>query len=132
MVIVIPKRQGETDMKICWCTVTVSDMDESIRFYEDIVGLKLERRFPAGPGGEIAFMGGGETKLELIGGAKPIIGDDISLGFEVDSLAEKMAFVAEKGVRIHSGPFEPNPHLRFFFVKDPSGLKIQFVENRQI
>ncbi len=117
-------------MKICWCTVTVSDLDESIKFYEDIVGLKLERRVPTGADGEIAFMGGGETKLELLSGAKPVIGEDISLGFEVDSLAEKMAFVADKGIKIHSGPFEPNPHVRFFFVKDPGGLKIQFIENR--
>lgn len=119
-------------MNICWCTVTVSDLDESLKFYQDIVGLRLERRFSAGTGAEIAFLGGGETKLELMcNGAKPAIGEDISLGFEVDSLAEKMAFIAEKGIKIHSGPFEPNPHVRFFFVQDPDGLKVQFLENRQ-
>lgn len=118
-------------MNICWCTVTVNNLDESIKFYEDIVGLTLERRFPAEAEGEIAFMGGGETKLELMcSGTKPVIGEDISLGFEVDSLAEKMTLVAQKGVKIHSGPFEPNPHIRFFYVQDPDGLKIQFVEKR--
>jgi lactoylglutathione lyase len=81
---------------------------------------------------EIAFMGEGETKVELIynGKSKDIsIGEDISLGFEVDSAEEMMTAVKEKGVEIHSGPFQPNPHVKFFFVLDPNGLKIQFVEN---
>lgn len=118
-------------MNICWCTIAVSDLDRSLDFYQDIVGLKLERRFPAGPGAEIAFLGGGETKLELTcHGENPVIGEDISIGFEVESLAEKMALVVQKGIKVHSGPFEPNAHVRFFFVQDPDGLKIQFVENR--
>jgi lactoylglutathione lyase len=118
-------------MNICWCTITVSDIDASLKFYQDIAGLKLERRFPAGPGTEIAFLGGGETKLELIcSGAKPSFGEDISIGFEVESLAEHMTFVVQSGIKILSGPFEPNEHVRYFFVRDPDGLKVQFVENR--
>ncbi|HBE76529.1 MAG TPA: glyoxalase, partial [Firmicutes bacterium] len=27
------------------------------------------------------------------------------------------------------GPFQPNPHIKFFFVKDPDGFSVQFVEN---
>ena len=41
-----------------------------------------------------------------------------------------MTSMKEKGIPIHSGPFQPNPHARFFFVLDPNGLKIQFVENK--
>jgi len=37
--------------------------------------------------------------------------------------------VKEKGIDIHSGPFQPNPHIKYFFVMDPNGLKIQFVGN---
>jgi lactoylglutathione lyase len=40
-----------------------------------------------------------------------------------------MAFMKENGIAIHSGPFQPNPGIRFFYVLDPNGLKIQFVEN---
>lgn len=40
-----------------------------------------------------------------------------------------LAFVKEKGIDIHSGPFQPNSHIKFFYVMDPNGLKIQFVEN---
>ncbi|MHC1719546.1 MAG: VOC family protein [Clostridiaceae bacterium] len=119
-------------MKFCWCTLTVKNMEESINFYQNIVGLKLDKRYPAGPGMEIAFLGDGETKVELIfnPAVKEVnIGNDISLGFEVDSVENMLNFIKEKGIEIHSGPFQPSPHVKFFFIKDPNGLKIQFVEN---
>ncbi len=121
-------------MKFCWVTLTVNNMEESLKFYQEIAGLTVDRRFNAGPGIEIAFLGDGETKVELICNKaveKVIIGQDISLGFEVKSVDEMMAFVREKGLAIHSGPIQPNPHTRFFFILDPNGLKIQFVESIQ-
>lgn len=118
-------------MKICWVTIIVKNMEESLRFYYEIVGLNIDKRFEAGPGTEIVFLGDGETKVELICSedTKDIsIGQNISLGFEVDSVDDMMAFVKEKGIAIHSGPFQPNPNLKFFYVLDPNGVKIQFVE----
>ncbi|AWI04577.1 VOC family protein [Clostridium drakei] len=119
-------------MKFCWSTLTVKDLEESLKFYEDIVGLKVQQRFKGGPGMEIAFLGEGETKIELIynSNVKEVnYGADISLGFEVNSVDQIMELVKSKGIAVHSGPFQPNPHVKFFFVLDPNGLKIQFVEN---
>ena len=110
----------------------VRDMEESLRFYQTIVGLQLERRQKAGPGVELAFLGDGETQVELIcNEAKKeiIVGQDISWGFETASVELLMALMKENGIAIHSGPFQPNPGIRFFYVQDPNGLKIQFVEN---
>ena len=110
----------------------VKNLDESLKFYKEIVELNVSRRFNAGPGVEIAFLGDGETKVELIcnEALKEVsFGNDISLGFEVDSVDVMMASVKEKGIDIHSGPFQPNPHIKYFYVLDPNGLKIQFVEN---
>ncbi|NLL19621.1 MAG: VOC family protein [Clostridia bacterium] len=118
-------------MSFCWATITVKNLEESLSFYQDIVGLTVDRRFQAGPGMEIVFLGNGETKVELIGNkeVKEVnIGPHISLGFKVDSLDDKMEFVEEKGIPIQSGPFQPNPNTRFFFIQDPNGLTIQFVE----
>lgn len=60
---------------------------------------------------------------------KPNIGSDISLGFAVKSIDEKIAFLEGKGIKLHSGPFAPNPQTKYFFIIDPNGLKIQFVQN---
>ena len=63
-------------------------LEESLKFYQEVVGLELDKRFQAGPGVEIAFLGKGETKIELIcreGSGKVNIGRYFC-GFEVDSV----------------------------------------------
>ena len=110
----------------------VNNMEESLKFYQEIIGLSVDRRFKAGPGVEIAFLGDGETKLELICNEiiKEVnIGKDISLGFEVKSVDEMMAYLNEKCIDILSGPYQPNPHTKFIYLLDPNGLKVQLVEN---
>ncbi|HQA60228.1 MAG TPA: VOC family protein [Tepidanaerobacteraceae bacterium] len=118
--------------KFLWATITVKDMEESLKFYQEIVGLTLDRRYQARPGVEIAFLGSGETKVELIkdDSIEDVnIGEHISLGFEVDSVDGMMKFLGAKGIPIHSGPFQPNPSIKFFYIKDPNGLNIQFFEH---
>ncbi len=122
-------------MSYLWTTIKVKNLEESIDFYQEIVGLKLQRRFEAGPEREIAFLAAaaGETEVELIAdqGKDSIdVGGDISLGFEIDSVAEKLKFLKDKGIEIESGPVAPNPEIEFFYVLDPNGVKIQFVENK--
>lgn len=119
-------------MKFCWVTLYVKNMKESVKFYEQVVGLEVQRTFKAGPGMELTFLGSGGTEVELIEdeAAEEInMGNSISLGFEVDNVEDKIAFIKERGLEIHSGPFSPNPSVKFFFALDPNGLKIQFVEN---
>lgn len=120
-------------MKFSWCTITVNDLDESVKFYQDIVGLSVDKRYKAGPGTEIAFLGEGETKVELIyheNAGKSDIGKDISIGFEVESVSKKIEELKSQGIEIAAGPISPSPHIEFFFVLDPNGLKIQFIENK--
>lgn len=118
-------------MKFCWSTISVKNLEESVKFYEEIVGLNVVNRFPAGPDSEIAFLGDGETKIELIWNKNKTdinIGQDISWGFTVDSVDEKINFLKEKGIDILEGPFQPTPQSKFFFILDPNGLRIQFYE----
>lgn len=121
-------------MKFIWSTLHVNDLEESVRFYQEIVGLEVDHRFHAGPGKEIVFLGRGETKVELIreeGRAKTSVGPDICWGFEVESVDAMLETLKEKGVPVHSGPFQPNPFRKFFYILDPNGMRIQFVENLQ-
>ena len=118
--------------KFLWATITVKDLEESLKFYQEIVGLTLDRRYEARPGVEIAFLGMGETKVELIKDESiedVNIGEHISLGFEVDSVDDMMKILEDKDIPIHSGPFQPNPSIKFFYIKDPNGLNIQFFEH---
>ncbi len=118
-------------MSFMHTTLYVKDMAESLKFYEEIVGLPVSRKNDMGPDRQIIFLGDGETKVELIYDAARTdvdLGKDISIGFSVSSMDEKLAFIKEKGVAVHSGPFSPNPHVKFFFVLDPNGLSVQFLE----
>jgi len=120
-------------MKFCWSTLNVKNMEESLRFYQDILGLSITGRFVTERGVEIVFLGEGETKIELIchhGDNEVNVGKDISWGFEVKSLTETLAGFQKKGIPVEEGPFQPHPHIRFFFIKDPNGLRIQLVENQ--
>lgn len=118
-------------MEFCWSTLYVKDMNESIKFYEEIIGLPVIKRFEAGGGIEIAFLGEGETKIELIcDESKRSINldPDISWGFRVESLEQTMKFLVDRGINIIAGPIEPNPNIRFIYILDPNGMKIQLVE----
>lgn len=119
-------------MKFCWTTLTIADMEASLAFYTQVVGLSVDRRMKPSPDMELVFLGEGETKLELIWNAKApaaTMGEAISVGFEVESLDAMTEKLKARGIPVHSGPFEPNPRVRFLFVLDPNGLKVQFLEN---
>ncbi len=120
-------------MILAHVTIMVKDMEESLNFYQDIVGLPISLRFPTGPNSEIVFLGEGESKVELIKTGeetKPNIGGDISIGFPVENLDETMDFMKSKGIEIESGPIQASPTTRFFFVLDPNGLRVQFIEEK--
>ncbi len=118
-------------MKYCWTTLQVRNIEESIEFYQKVIGLGLKRRFKLENGGEFAFLGDGETQIELIASKHKefIVGNAITLGFSVDSLDETLIFVKENGIEIESGPMQPNDHIRFFYILDPNGIHIQFSQS---
>jgi len=109
-------------------------MSESIQFYKEIVGLPVMNQIPAGPDTQITFLGAGDTQVELIyhtGRQDVTFGRDISIGFEVPSIDELMVLLNEKGIDIKAGPLQPNPFMKFLFIEDPNGVRIQFVERRK-
>ena len=120
-------------MNFCWTTIAVTDMEKSIKFYQNIIGLKLTRRIQPNVDMDIAFLGENQTQIELVFNKNKSaveFGSDISLGFVLESVDSYISLLKSKNIEIHSGPFQPSPHIRFFYIQDPDGLKIQFVENR--
>jgi lactoylglutathione lyase len=119
-------------MDFCWVTINVKNMQESLRFYRDILGLRVNRTLHPNPETEINFLGDGDTQVELIYNAKNSdigFGKDISLGFLVPSIEHITERLERGNIPIHSGPFQPNPSIKFIYVLEPNGLKVQFVEN---
>lgn len=116
-------------MKMLWTTLHVKDMDKSLEFYEKILELPVNTIYSPVEGMKIAFLGEGETQLELICTGEDVsFGKDVSIGFEVNSVEAQIEYFGHKGIEIHEGPFSPNPSIEFFYVLDPDGFKVQFVE----
>jgi lactoylglutathione lyase len=123
-------------MKFLWTTITVKNLDESIAFYSDLVGLRMLKRFPAGPGMEIVFMGNGtdnETLVEFLADSNTSTvnhSECITLGFAVDSVEAMLETVQRHNIPVHTEPVETPSGSRFFCIKDPNGLNIQFFQQK--
>jgi len=118
-------------MKVCWVMIIIKNMNESIYFYHEILGLPVIKRFGGVNSPEIAFLGDRETQIELVCNNEKqnsSIGADISIGFEVSSVDDLITELKQKKISIHDGPYQPSQKLKFFYVLDPDGVSIQFVE----
>ena len=117
-------------MKFLWTTISVTDYEKSLDFWTRVVGLSVHRTMTP-PGMKIAFLGQGETQVELIEDSQKdqvTVTKDVGLGFEVEDLDRAAQRFRGLGCEVR-GPFQPNPAIRFFYVSDPDGWQVQFVQN---
>ncbi|MNN74202.1 hypothetical protein D3C81_1903730 [compost metagenome] len=49
----------------------------------------------------------------------------------MESLEKTIDYLKENNIELESPIISPNPMTRFFFVKDPNGIQIQFVEEKE-
>ena len=115
-------------------TVFVSNMDASVRFYTEVLGLKLTNRF--GDSWATVQAGKGLTiGLHPASPKYPAPGTKggIMLGLEIDEpIAGMVARLSEKGVRIKGSIVQDNPG-QFVHLEDPDGNEIYLWEvNREV
>ncbi|MDR0446636.1 MAG: VOC family protein [Oscillospiraceae bacterium] len=113
--------------------INVTDLDRSIKFYEQALGLELAFRFPAPDGSfEIAFMGDGETKhrLELTylkNHPQPydLSDNEIHLAFAVADTAAALEHHRKMGCVCME-----NTAMGIYFIEDPDGYWMEIVPDR--
>lgn len=106
--------------------VYTAKLDESIKFYQEVVGLEIVNDLRGKTPFNIVFMANSpdETKVELIESANPTdVTQGIAFGYPVDDVKAKYEEVKAMGLN----PEDIVPNGRFFFVSDPNGVKIQFM-----
>ena len=107
-------------------TIHTRNLLDSIAFYEQVVGLKPVRDMR--PHAPIVFLANeeGATRVELIADGTAYTGSGISLGFHTADVAGKHAELTQKGFQ-PTPIISPSPQTSFFFITDPNGVEIQFI-----
>ena len=121
-------------MKLGWITLYVSNLEQSLEFYQKVLNLKIAKRFQVGPQREIVFLETTpqNTQIELIcdkENSNPQHNKDSVLGFVVPSLTETIKHLKNLGITNIEGPIKPDPSIEFIFIQDPDKVQIQFAQN---
>ena len=119
-------------MNYCWTTFYVKDLQRSVSFYQEVLGLEIRSKFHTGDATEIVMLGKeNATLVELVCNQKLVVSTScLSMGFEVEgTLEETMEQLKQKGIPVIRGPISPVPSMNFLFIKDPDGVEIQLVQH---
>ena len=115
-------------MKMLHVTIHTDRFEDELKFYQDIVGLKIvnDRR----PARQRVFLanGEGETEIEIIGEteAKDAGNENLAVGFRSEDPEKKREELIALGYDC-TPMISPGPGVSFFFIKDPAGVKVQFM-----
>ena len=114
----------------------VSDMDKSIYFYRDILGMKVVEQKTSPRGSKLVFLKFPDMDCELELCSFPDSGnvhvpeDLVHLAFEVDDLERCIERLKAAGVLITEGPIESSNGTRFIFTEDPDKYEIELMQYR--
>jgi lactoylglutathione lyase len=120
--------------KLLHTRMRVSDMEQTVRFYTEVLGLEVLERKTSPRGSHLAFLKvpNSEELIELCSfppsGPVKVQEDLVHLAFQVESLDETIRALTAKGVRITDGPTASSSGSRFIFIDAPDGYEIELIE----
>ena len=112
----------------------VNDLERTVKFYRDILGLQETRRHKSPRGSELVFMKapGSEELIELChfpaSGPVQVQPDLTHLAFEVDSLEEFGKRLEKFGLKYSDGPHIKSDGGGIAFVDAPEGYEIELIQ----
>lgn len=124
-------------MRILHTMLRVGDLDRSIRFYTDVLGMRLLRRrdYPEGKF-TLAFVGYGDEKNEAVieltynwGTDRYDLGNGYGhIALEVDDVYQATDAIRQRGGKIlrDAGPMNAGTTI-IAFVEDPDGYPIELI-----
>lgn len=117
-------------MKFALATVYVMDMEKSLAFYNELLGIPIISRQPFGPGKELVFLGiDGQANLELIPAEGKVIYSGFSIGFEVEDLKAVKEKLSQSGYAFKREA-SPQEGLTLCFFEGPNGEEVELIEHR--
>lgn len=120
--------------KLLHTRMRVSDIEETIRFYTEVLGLEVVDRKTSPRGSHLAFLAvpNSDELIELCSfpasGPVKVQEDLVHLAFEVRNLDATVKTLETKGIRITDGPTQSSSGSRFIFIDAPDGYEIELIE----
>ncbi len=120
--------------KLLHTRMRVSDLDRTIAFYRDVLGLEVVERKTSPRGSHLAFLAvpNSEELIELCSfppsGPVKVQEDLVHLAFEVENLDDAIRSLTDKGIPITDGPTRTASGSRFIFIDAPDGYEIELIE----
>ncbi|HEY3701965.1 MAG TPA: VOC family protein, partial [Acidimicrobiales bacterium] len=104
-----------------------SDLDRSLAFYRDTLGLAVYRELGEGSQrGVVFFLGGGF--LVVSGRAEAPSAPNVALWLQVRDVDAAHGELTARGVRVERPPVTEPWGLREMWVRDPDGLRLAVIE----
>src|SRR2546429_8263857 len=120
--------------KLLHTRMRVSDMDHTIKFYTDVLGLEVLERKTSPRGAHLAFLKvpNSEELIELCSfppsGPLKVQEGVVHLAFEAENLDETISALTAKQIKITDGPTRSSSGSRFIFIDAPDGYEIELIE----
>ena len=111
----------------------VNDLEKTVAFYRDVLGLRETGRHKSPRGSELVFMKAPESDEEIELCSYPAAGpvhvqaDLTHLAFEVDDLEAFAKQLEKKGIQLSDGPTS-TMGMVFAFLDAPEGYEIELIE----
>jgi lactoylglutathione lyase len=112
----------------------LNDLENTVRFYKDVLGLQEVRRHKSPRGSELVFLKAPESQelIELChfpnSGPVEVQQDLTHLAFEVESLEEFGRHLAKLGIEYSDGPHLQADGSGFAFIDAPEGYEIELMQ----
>jgi len=112
----------------------VNDLERTVNFYRDVLGLQEVRRHKSPRGSELVFLKAphSEELIEIThfpgSGPVQVQADLTHLAFEVDSLVEFERHLAKLGLKYSDGPTLKPDGSGFAFIDAPEGYEIELMQ----
>jgi lactoylglutathione lyase len=111
----------------------VRDLEKTVSFYKDVLGLKELRRHSSGRGSQLVFLKApeGDEEIEICKfdqSGPVVVGPDLThLAFEVDDLEKFAREAAAKGYPLSDGPHSTG-NSKIAFIDAPEGYEVELIE----
>ena len=113
----------------------VSDLEKTIGFYRDVLGLEEVERKTSGRGSQLVFLKapGSEELIEICKfdeSGPVVVGPDLThLAFEVDDMESFAKHAAEKGYPLSDGPHHTSSGSVIAFIDAPEGYEVELIKH---